>query len=84
VLALMRLLTALSTPQHNMLDKLRGLHGADFDGQHVSDHASGDKDALSLSQRCSNGGDNQNLKAWAGTTLPILRQHLDMTQKLNK
>jgi putative membrane protein len=35
------------------------------------------KDAVSLFERYSNGGDNAELKAWAGKTLPALRHHLD-------
>jgi len=42
------------------------------------------KDAVSLFQRYRNGGDNPQLKNWAGKTLPALQSHLDMAQKLQK
>jgi len=76
--------TAMTSSQQSMLKKLQGLHGADFDRQYVSDQVSGHKDAVSLFQRYSNGGENPKLKAWAAATLPTLQQHLDMAQKLNK
>jgi putative membrane protein len=76
--------TAMSSSQQSMLTKLHGLHGADFDSQYDSDQVSAHKDAVSLYQRYSSGGDNPKLKAWAGTTLPTLQQHLDMAQNLNK
>jgi putative membrane protein len=76
--------TAMSNSQQSMLTKLHGLHGTDLDSQYASDQVSAHKDAVSLYQRYSNGGDNAKLKAWAGTTLPALQQHLDMAQNLNK
>ena len=42
------------------------------------------KDAVSLFERYSNGGDNADLKAWAGKTLPALRHHLEMAEQLEK
>lgn len=76
--------TAMSSSQQGMLTKLHGLHGADFDKQYTSDQVSGHKDAVSLFQRYSSGGDNAKLKGWAASTLPTLQQHLDMAQNLNK
>jgi uncharacterized protein DUF4142 len=35
------------------------------------------KDAVDLFERYANGGDNADLKAWAGKTLPALKHHLD-------
>ncbi len=74
----------MSSSQQSMLDKLRGLHGTDFTSQYDSDQVSGHKDAVSLFERYSKGGDNATLKNWAGTTLPTLQHHLDMAQNLNK
>jgi putative membrane protein len=39
---------------------------------------------VSLFERYANGGDNPDLKAWAGKTLPALKHHLEMAQKLDK
>jgi putative membrane protein len=42
------------------------------------------KDAVSLFERYAKGGDNPELKEWAGKTLPALQHHLDMAQGLDK
>jgi putative membrane protein len=76
--------TAMSSGQQSMLTTLHGLRGANFDSQYASDQVAAHKDAVSLFQRYHSGGDDAKLKAWAGTTLPALQQHLDMAQNLNK
>lgn len=76
--------TSMSSSQQSMLDKLRGLHGTGFTSQYDSDQVSAHKDAVSLFQRYSKGGDNATLKSWAATTLPILQHHLDMAENLTK
>lgn len=40
--------------------------------------------AVDLFSRYSQGGDNGDLKAWAAKTLPHLREHLAMAQKLDQ
>jgi putative membrane protein len=75
--------TALDSSHQSKLDKLRGLKGADFDKQYDSDQVSVHKDAVSLFERYSKGGDNDVLKAWAATTLPHLQEHLKMAEGLN-
>lgn len=42
------------------------------------------KDEVSLFERYAKGGDNGDLKAWAGKTLPALQHHLDMAERLSK
>src|SRR5450755_3573808 len=42
------------------------------------------KDAVSLFERHANGGDNTDLKNWAGKALPALKHHLKITQNLDK
>ena len=76
--------TTMSTSQQTMLDKLRGLHGADFNSQYDSDQITSHKDAVSLFDRYARGGDSNRLKTWAGQTLPILQEHLQMAQNMNK
>jgi len=51
-----------------MLDKLKGLNGADFTKQYDKDQVSAHKDAVSLFQRYAKGGDDAALKDWAGKT----------------
>ena len=35
-------------------------------------------------ERYAKGGDNSDLKDWAGKTLPALKHHLDMAEELGK
>jgi putative membrane protein len=74
--------TAPDSSKQSELDKLKGLKGADFSSRYDADQVSGHKDAVSLFQRYSQGGDNPKLKDWAGKTLPALQHHLEMAQDL--
>ena len=76
--------TAMTSGQQSMLDKLKGLNGGDFNKQFWSDQESAHKDAVSLFQRYSDGGDNDGLKTWTKVTLPVLQGHLKMAQDNNK
>lgn len=66
------------------LDKLKKLNGADFTQEYESLQVSAHKDAVSLFERYSKSGDNADLKAFAGKTLPHLQGHLKMAQDLTK
>jgi len=61
---------------------LRGLKGADFDKQYISDQQSVHKDAVDLFERYAKSGDNAGLKAWAGKILPALQHHKEIADKL--
>jgi putative membrane protein len=76
--------TALDSSHQSKLDKLKGESGKDFSSDFDSDQVSAHKDAVSLFERYAKGGDNADLKDWAGKTLPALKHHLDMAQNLNK
>jgi putative membrane protein len=76
--------TAMDSSHKSKLDKLTGLNGADFDKQYVSDQQSAHKDAVDLFERYAKGGDNADLKAWASKTLPALKHHKEMADKLPK
>jgi putative membrane protein len=75
---------ALDSSHQSMLDKLKGESGRDFSSDFDSDQVSGHKDAVSLFERYAKGGDNADLKNWAGKTLPTLKHHLEMAQNLKK
>jgi putative membrane protein len=76
--------TALDSSSRSKLDKLKGETGKDFSSDFDSDQVSGHKDAVSLFERYAKGGDNSDLKDWAGKTLPTLRHHLEMAENLKK
>jgi putative membrane protein len=75
---------ALDSSHQSKLDKLKGESGKDFSSDFDSDQVSAHKDAVSLFERYAKGGDNADLKNWAGKTLPTLQHHLQMAQDLKK
>ncbi|MET4071342.1 putative membrane protein [Bradyrhizobium sp. S3.2.6] len=76
--------TTIDSSHQSKLDKLRGASGKDFSSDFDSYQVSAHKDAVSLFERYAKGGDNADLKDWAGKTLPALRHHLEMAQELGK
>jgi putative membrane protein len=76
--------TALDSSHQSKLDKLKGESGKDFSSDFDSMQVSAHKDAVSLFERYAKGGDNADLKNWAGKTLPTLKHHLEMAQNLSK
>jgi putative membrane protein len=76
--------TALDSSHQSKLDKLTRESGKDFSSDFDSEQVSAHKDAVSLFQRFAKGGDNAELKEWAGKTLPALRHHLEMAEGLKK
>ena len=75
---------ALDSAHQGKLDKLKKSEGKDFSSNFSSMQVDAHKDAVSLFERYSKGGDNADLKAWAGKTLPALKHHLEMAQNLEK
>jgi putative membrane protein len=76
--------TAMDKTHQSKLDKLSALTGADFTKEYESMQVSAHKDAVSLFERYSKGGDNPNLKAFAAKHLPHLQDHLRMAEGLPK
>jgi putative membrane protein len=76
--------TALDSSHQSKLDKLKGESGKDFSSDYDSEQVSAHKDAVSLFERYAKGGDNADLKDWAGKTLPTLKHHLEMAENLKK
>lgn len=74
----------IDSAHQSKLDKLKGLNGEDFSSNFDSIQVDAHKDAVNLFERYSKGGDNADLKDWAGKTLPALQHHLDMAQNLKK
>jgi putative membrane protein len=74
----------LDSSHQTKLDKLKGETGKDFSSDFDSMQVSAHKDAVSLFERYAKGGDNADLKDWAGKTLPALKHHLEMAQGLTK
>ena len=75
--------SSLDDSSQKKLDKLRDAKGDDFASNYDSMQVSAHKDAVSLFERYSKGGDNPKLKDWAGRTLPALQHHLQMAEQMN-
>lgn len=73
---------ALDAAHKETLDGLGKLQGAEFSKQYREDQIEAHEDAVSLFERYAGGGENPALKEWAGRTLPALKHHLEMAQKL--
>ena len=65
-----------------MLDELKGKSGKDFDQRYDQIQVKAHEDAIALFEAYAREGDNADLKKWAAATLPHLKQHLKMAQKL--
>ena len=65
-----------------MLDELKGKSGKDFDQSYDQTQVKAHQDAVVLFEAYSRAGDDAELKRWAAKTLPNLKQHLTMAQKL--
>jgi putative membrane protein len=74
----------LDSAHQSKLDKLKNGSGKDFSSNFDSMQVDAHKDAVSLFERYAKGGDNADLKQWAGKTLPALKHHLEMAQNLEK
>jgi putative membrane protein len=76
--------TTLDSSHQSKLDKLKSESGRDFSSTFDSDQVSAHNDAVSLFERYAKGGENSELKDWAGKTLPALKHHLEMAEELGK
>jgi putative membrane protein len=65
-----------------MLSQLKSASGANFDTSYKQIQVQAHQDAVDLFQSYSQNGDNAELRAWAGKTLPVLKQHLQHVQNL--
>ena len=75
---------ALDNSAQSKIDKLKNAKPDDFSSEFDSMQVSAHKDAVSLFERYSKGGEDPKLKDWAGKTLPALQHHLEMAQNLGK
>lgn len=76
--------TRLDAAHQKMLDKLQSLQGKDFASRYHSDQDSGHKEAVALFERYAKGGEDAQLKQFAQTTLPTLKEHRGMAENLDK
>ena len=73
---------ALDDQHQKMLDQLRGQNGTSFENDYNQMQKQGHEQAVALFQAYAQNGDNPALKKWAAKTLPTLKEHLSMADKL--
>ena len=81
--------STMSTKDHQMMmehqktiDKLSKLSGADFDKAYMSDMLKDHEKDVAMFEKEANSGKDADVKAWANTTLPTLRDHLQMARDI--
>lgn len=74
--------TALDSDHQKKMQRLQKLSGMQFDKAYDQMQKAGHKKAVASFRSYAQKGDNPALKEWAQTTLPTLRDHLQMARKL--
>ncbi len=65
------------------MQKLSALSGEKFDKEYVKMMVKDHKKTVATFEKEAGGGMDAELKAWAASTLPTLREHLQMIQRIN-
>jgi putative membrane protein len=73
---------ALDDEHKRKLDNLAKLSGKEFDTAYDRAQKEAHEEAVRLFEAYSRSGDNADLKQWAAKTLPHLKEHLGMAEKL--
>jgi putative membrane protein len=74
--------TQLDAEHQAKLDQMKNLSGAEFDKAYDQAQQEGHRKAVALFEAYAQNGDNPQLKQWAAKTLPHLKQHMAMAEKL--
>lgn len=75
--------TALDSEHQKKYEELKSKSGKEFDRAYDQMQLQAHEEAVALFEQYSQAGDNPELKAWAGKTLPRLKEHLAMAKKLS-
>ena len=71
-----------SVEQASMLAQLDSLSGVEFDNEFLRQQRTTHEQAISLLSAASNSADDRDLRDWATSTLPTIKSHFDMVNKL--
>ena len=74
--------TSLDAEHQKMLNELNAKSGKDFDQTYDQIQVKAHREAVALFEAFSKSGEDSELKTWAGKTLPHLKEHLSMAEKL--
>jgi len=74
----------MDQPHQAMAEKLARMEGADFDREYMKGQLSDHEEAVTLFENESKNGSDNDLKDWAGKTLPTIKHHLEMVRDWNE
>jgi putative membrane protein len=74
----------LDSRHRQLVDRLKVLKGAQFDKAYMAQMLDDHKKTIALFEKESRSGKDGDTKAFATKTLPTLKSHLEMAQKVNK
>ena len=77
----MQLPNEINSEQKSELDKLAKLSGAEFDKEYMSAMLKDHEDDVKAFETQSKEGNDSDVKAFAGKTLPTLQEHLQMARE---
>jgi len=75
---------SMDEKHQSLFDKMSKLNGADFDHAYMEGMVKDHEEAVKLFETESKNGQDEAFKTWAGKTLPVLKMHREMAQKLAK
>jgi putative membrane protein len=74
--------TALDRKHTALRDRLAKLSGAEFDRAYLTEMNRDHREDIAEFEREAQKGGDPDVKSWAAKTLPTLREHLELVQKL--
>lgn len=75
--------TALEPAHQSMRDRLMTLQGAEFDRAYMQEMVRDHTEDVAAFEKASQTASDQELRAWAAQTLPVLREHLALARDVN-
>ncbi len=74
--------TELDSKHKALMEKLKGLSGADFDKAYVDEMVDDHETDVDLFKSQAESGKDPDIKAFAAKTLPVLQKHLDAINQI--
>jgi len=75
--------SAMDAEHDRLHRKLSGMRGADFDREYMASQVKDHKEAVSLFEKQSKSGSDEDLRRLAEKMLPTLKEHLMMAQEVH-
>jgi len=73
----------MDAKHQKMAEKLSGLSGAAFDKAYMEGQVKDHEDTIRLFEKQSKSGKDEDLRGWAGKTLPTLKEHLKHAKEVH-